>query len=305
MVIIGAGPAGLTAALYAARGGLDVIVIESMFAGGQAAIANIVDNYPGFPDGIDGPTLMDNFRRQAERFGAVITYNNVVSLDLSNKIKRVILENEYEGSKTLHCKAVILAMGAAPRKLGLPLEDTLTGRGVSYCATCDGAFYRGKRVAVVGGGDTAVEDALFLSSFCEKVYLIHRRDKLRANTASQRELMGKSNVEIIWNAAVSKINGSDKLQGIEVRDVSTDNSRSIEIEGLFIAIGNIPNTTTVKDVVALDDGGYILTDERMRTNIHDVFAVGDIRQKHLRQILTAANDGAIAAFELTVSERAI
>lgn len=291
VVIIGGGPAGYTAALYSARAGLDTMVLERLTAGGQMATAISMENYPGFEEPIDGSDLALKMERQARRFGAVIMFDTVTELILDERVKVVKTENNSH-----QCRSVILCMGASPKRLGLPKEDMFRGSGVSYCAVCDGALFKGRTVAVVGGGDTAAEDALYLSRFCPKVYLIHRRDKLRASKTLQKELFNNKKVEFLWNSVAEEITGQYGVEGIRVRDLYTDKIKDLAVEGLFVAIGAAPNTSLVKGKVTLDDAGYIMTDDKMLTNIPGVYAAGDIRSKFLRQVITAAADGAVAAY---------
>lgn len=290
VIIVGAGPAGLTAALYCGRAGFDTLMLEKLSPGGQMATTNEIENYPGFPGVTDGFTLAMNMKTQAEQFGVQQDYGEVLSLRTEGDVK--LLETK---GGTLHARSVILAPGAAPRLLGLSNETALRGKGVSYCATCDGAFYRKKTVAVVGGGDTAAADAVFLSSLCEKVYLIHRRDKLRASKSYTAKL-DKPNVEMVWNSVVEKILENGRVFGIRVRNVQTDETREIRLDGLFVAVGNVPATDFVSGVIALDQNGYFTAGEDTKTNIPGVFAAGDCRKKPLRQIVTAAADGAVAAY---------
>ena len=288
VIIVGGGPAGLNAALYASRAGLDTLLIEKMFVGGQAATTAFVDNYIGVGTGIGGPDLVMRMESQANAFGALFTYEDVLELDLDGDIRTVkTKKNEYKA------KAVILAMGATPRKLGANGEERFTGRGVSYCATCDGAFYKGKDVCVIGGGDTAAEDAIFLSNLCNKVYLIHRRDSLRASKALQDAVFLKENIEILWNTQVKEINGDNTVTSITT---TGDISKNIDVNGVFVAVGTVPSSELVYGKVELNENRYIITDEKMRTNVEGVFAAGDIVEKPLRQIITAASDGAIAAY---------
>ncbi len=291
VVIIGGGPAGYTAALYSARAGLDTLVLEKLAAGGQMASAYSMENYPGFEEPINGSDLALKMERQARRFGAVVMFDNVTELMLDEEVKIVKTENNSH-----QCKAVILCMGASPKTLGLPREDYFRGSGVSYCAVCDGALFKGRTVAVAGGGDTAAEDALYLSRFCPRVYLIHRRDKLRASRSLQKELYSSNKIEIIWNSVIEEIIGRYGVEGLRIRDLKTDESKELSAEGLFVAIGTTPNTSLVEGKVKLDDAGYIITDDKMQTNIPGVYAAGDIRSKYLRQVITAAADGAIAAY---------
>lgn len=290
VIIIGGGPAGYTAALYCARAGLDVLLIEKVAPGGQMSTTLHIDNYPGFVDGIGGFELGNNMKLSAERFGAKTLFATVTGATLDTAPKTV-----QTSAGVMEAKAVILATGADPQKLGLPEEDSLTGRGVSYCATCDGMFYRGKSVAVVGGGNSAVEDVLFLAKLCEKVYLIHRRNELRADAATSAPLKNLDNVEYIWNSAVEKILYEDKVHAITVRDVNSGETHKLAVDGVFVAIGRKPNTELFKDTLTLDESGYIIAAEDTATSIPGVFAVGDVRTKPLRQVVTAAADGAVAS----------
>lgn len=290
LVIIGGGPGGCTAALYAARAGVDVVVLEKLSAGGQMALTPQIDNYPGFPDGVDGFTLGMQMQQGAERFGAKTELAEVYSADLRSDPK--VIETS-EG--TFRGRAVIIATGANPRALGVPREQELVGRGVNYCAHCDGMFYRGKTVAVVGGGNSAAADAMLLSRIAKKVILIHRRDSLRATKIYHEPLEKAENVEFIWNSTVSGLLHGEKLTGIQVKNVNTGEERAVACDGLFISIGRAPATELFKGQLELDDGGYIAADESTATNIAGVFAVGDVRTKQLRQIVTAVADGAMAA----------
>ena len=300
MLILGGGPGGYTAALYGARAGLRVLVIEKLSAGGQMALTSQVDNYPGFPEGIDGFTLGMNMQQQAQRFGAGTEYAEIRSVDLKAEPKVVITDNG-----VFYGKTVVIATGAAARKLGLEGEDRLTGRGVGYCAHCDGMFFRDRVVAVVGGGNSAVAEALFLSRIARKVILIHRRDSLRATKLYHSQLEKLSNLEIRYNSAVTELLGQDQLSGIRVKDLNSGAEEVLEVDGLFISIGRVPNSQLVRDQLPLENG-YIVSDETARTSIPGVFAVGDVRTKALRQIITAAADGANAAHfaEEYLSERA-
>ena len=290
LMIIGGGPAGYTAALYGARAGLTVGLIEKLAPGGQMGTTDMVDNYPGFPDGINGFELAMNMKAGAERFGARTISAQVTGLELSGDVKTLRTPKEDYNART-----VILATGAQPRELGLPNERELRGRGVSYCATCDGMFYRGKTVAVVGGGNTAVADALYLSRICEKVYLIHRRDKLRAPQVQQQNLEKAGNVEFIWNSVVKELRFEQRLTGLTAGHKETGGLRELECAGVFIAVGQVPETELFKGQVELDSSGYVVAGEDCRTSIPGVFAAGDLRAKPLRQIVTAASDGAVAA----------
>ncbi len=289
MVIIGGGPGGYSAALYAARAGLDVVVLEKLSAGGQMALTHQVDNYPGFPEGIDGFTLGMQMQEGAERFGAKTEYAEVESLDLLSDPKRI---ETSEG--TFYGKTVVYAAGAGPRKLGLPEEESLIGRGVNYCAACDGMFYKGRTVVVVGGGNSAVADALLLSRVADKVILVHRRDSLRAEKIYNKALEEADNLEFRWNSAVVELLRQEKLSGVKLKDVKTGEESIVSCDGLFVSIGRRPNTDMLKGQVCLDSQGYVSAGESCRTNIPGVFAVGDVRTKALRQIVTAAADGAVA-----------
>lgn len=289
-LIIGGGPAGYTAALYATRAGLDTAILERMSPGGQMALTDTVDNYPGFPEGVDGITLGMNMQMQAERFGAKTLYEDVVSVDFTDlAVKRVKTANN-----TYSARTVIIATGANPRELGLPNERELTGRGVHYCAHCDGRFYKGKTVAVVGGGNSAVSDALYLSRVTDKVYVIHRRDSLRATKIYHEPLMKAENVEFVWDSAITEILSNGRVTGARVQNLKDGSEREIDFSGLFVSIGRKPATDFLKGVLELDDYGYVVADESTRTSVPGVFAVGDVRTKALRQVVTAVADGATA-----------
>lgn len=289
MVIIGGGPGGYTAALYAARAGLNVVVLEKLSPGGQMALTTQVDNFPGVDAGIDGYTLGEIMQRNAESFGAVTELAEVQSVDFSSDPKKI---ETNEG--TFYGKTVVYAAGAGPRELGLPNEKALTGRGVNYCASCDGMFYKGKTVVVVGGGNSAVEDALLLSRVAKKVIVVHRRDTLRATKVYHKPLMEAENVEFFWNSAVTQLLENGTLTGIVVQNLLTGEETTVECDGVFISIGRKPATALVDGQVELDKSGYILADETTRTSRPGVFAVGDVRTKAVRQIVTAASDGAVA-----------
>ncbi len=289
MIIIGGGPSGYTAALYAARAGLDTLVLEKMSAGGQMTQTTQIDNYPGFDQGIDGYELGEKMRAGAERFGAKTVLAEVYSAQLAADVKRL---DTSEG--TFLGRTVIIATGAVHKDLGLEKERDYVGKGVAYCAACDGMFYRGKTVAVVGGGNSAAADALLLSRICEKVILIHRRDTLRATKIYQDQLRNIPNVEFQWNSTVSGLLGADRITGLELRDVNTGKVREIAVDGVFVSIGRAPVTGLFQGQVTLDEAGYIAAGESTHTNLPGVFAVGDVRSKVLRQIITAAADGAVA-----------
>lgn len=290
MIIIGGGPAGYTAALYASRAGLDTLIIERMSVGGQMAITDIIDNYPGFEEGIDGFTLGMKMQSSAERFGATTIYDEVTSVDLAGKIKRIeTFSGEYLS------KTAVIATGANPRELGIDGEAAFVGRGIHYCAHCDGRFYKDKTVAVIGGGNTAVSDALYLSHLAKKVYLIHRRDTLRATKIYHEPLMKAENVEIIFNSTVEAIEAEQKINAVKIKNVVNDNSYSLPVDGVFVSIGRKPATELFRGQVELDSSGYVIADESTKTNVDGVFAIGDVRTKALRQVVTAVADGALAA----------
>ena len=287
VIILGAGPAGLTAGIYAARGGLNAVIVESKAVGGQAALTAEIENYPGF-ESVSGFELVSLMQAQCERLGVAFVYDNPVNVSLDGNIKSV--ETAYSG--VLEARAVIIATGAMPRTLGLPRESALMGGGVSYCATCDGAFFKGKAVAVVGGGNTAAEDALYLEKFASSVTLIHRRDALRADAILAKRI-AESTVKVAWDSVVTQLNGENKLSSVTLKNVKTGELGDLPVSGLFVAVGQTPATEGLKGVEL--DGGYIVTDEEMRTSLPGVFAAGDVRKKTLRQVVTATADGAIAA----------
>ena len=289
-IIIGGGPGGYTAALYAARAGFSALVLEKLSPGGQMATTDQIDNYPGFPQGVNGFELALEMQKGAQRFGAQTELAEVLRVDLRGPMKEVVTQKE-----TYRAPTVVLATGASPRELGLPGERELRGRGVSYCATCDGMFYRGKTVAVVGGGNTAAADVLYLSRLCEKVYLIHRRDQLRASRVYLEPLKQAENVEILWDSQVTELLYGETLTGVKVGNKKTGEVKELSLDGLFLAVGQLPNTQLFQGQVELDAAGYVVADETTRTNLPGVFAVGDLRQKPLRQVVTAAADGAVAA----------
>lgn len=289
-IIVGGGPAGYTAALYCARAGLSTLVLEKLSPGGQMGTTDIIDNYPGFPEGINGFELAVKMKQSAERFGVKTKLAEVTSTELAGEIKLLHTKKEAYAART-----VVLATGAYPRELGLPNENKLRGRGVSYCATCDGMFYRGKTVVVIGGGNTAVADVLYLSRLCEKVYLVHRRDELRASKIYNEQLKKADNVEFVFNSTAEEILSQDRVAGVRVRNKLTDEIREISCDGIFVAVGNVPATQLFAEQIDTDESGYVLADETTKTNIPGVFAVGDLRRKPLRQVVTAAADGAVAA----------
>ncbi len=292
IVISGAGPAGLTAALYAARAGMSAVVLAGPGPGGQLSTTNHIENFPGFPQGIEGAELAQRFRRQAERFGAQIVQDTVTAVDFSNA-HLVVRTNDraYEG------RTVIIATGAAPRRLGVPGERTFFGRGVSTCATCDGFFYRDKRVVVVGGGDSAIDEGLFLTKFASEVIVVHRRDELRATGVYRERAFANPKMTFVWHSVVEAIEGEETVAGVRVRNVQTDETSLVEADGVFIYIGTVPQTEPFVGQVELDERGYVVTDRRQRTDVPGVFAAGDVRNPRFRQVVVAAGEGAKAAME--------
>lgn len=288
VLVIGAGPAGMTAAIYAARAGYKTAMAEVGVPGGQAATTEIIENYPGFPNGVAGPDLMYKFFEQTQTFGVEMLYGYVEGIDTADETKKVkIGDNVYES------KTVIIASGAKPKTLGVANEDRLRGRGVSYCATCDGFFFKDKEVMVVGGGDTAVEEAMYLTKMCSKVTLIHRREQLRANRTAQNRAMANEKLEIIYNTTLEEIIGEDKVTSVRLKNKITGEETIMPIEGIFIFAGYTPNNDFFPSQLAVDERGYVLTDEKMATNLPGIFAVGDVRQKPLRQVTTAVGDGGV------------
>ena len=290
VIIIGGGPAGYTAALYAARAGLDTAVIEKMSIGGQLTLTGEVENYPGFADGIDGYTLGANMQSGAEKFGAQTIFDEVTNVFLDEKIKSVVTQ-----STELYARSVIIASGASPRELGIDKESEFIGRGIHYCAHCDGRFYKNKTVAVIGGGNSAVSDALYLSRLANKVYLIHRRDSLRATKIYHDPLMNAENIEILWSSQISELKYSDRINGAILQSTSDASQQELECDAIFVSIGRKPNTEIFKGILDLDENGYIIADESTKTSIDGIFAAGDVRTKVLRQIVTAVSDGSTAA----------
>lgn len=290
MLIVGGGPGGYTAALYAARAGLTVAVLEKLSAGGQMALTSQVDNYPGFEDGVDGFELAEKMERQAQRFGAETVYGEVRAVRLEGAVKEL-----HTSEGLFRAKTVVIATGATPKKLGLSAEEALSGRGIHYCAACDGMRYRGKTVVVVGGGNTAAADALALSRVAQKVIVVHRRDTLRATKIYHEPLLNAPNVEFIWNSTVSELMHDGKLTGVQIRNLKTGENSYLSSDGLFISIGRAPATALAAGQLQLDEGGYIIAGEDTLTSAPGVFAVGDVRTKAVRQIVTAVADGAVAA----------
>jgi thioredoxin-disulfide reductase len=290
IIIVGGGIAGLTAGMYAKRGGMDAILFEKMFVGGQASTTYSIENYPGFDDPISGPDFAMKIESHARKFGLEIRYDEIRDLKIDGRTKKVVTDKDEYEARTL-----ILAMGASPRTLGLAREEEFRGRGVSYCATCDGAFYRDKVTAIVGGGDTAVEDALFMAQYAGKVYLIHRRDELRASKILQDRVLKHNKVEVKWDTVVEEILGEDNVEGIRIKNLKSGETSKITLDGVFVAIGVVPNSELVRDKLSISSAGFVITDESMRTDVPGVFAVGDLRQKPVWQLVTAASDGAVGA----------
>lgn len=288
ILVVGAGPAGLSAGIYAARAGYKVGIIEKMYAGGQATLTYEIENYPGF-ENISGADLAMRMQAQAEKCGAEMIYDEVTQMQLTGENKVLTLA----GAGEVGAKAVILCTGASPRKIGIAAEDKFIGRGVSYCATCDGAFYKNKTVMVIGGGNTAVEDALYLTKFASKVYIVHRRQEFRASKVLV-ERLNQSDVEKVLDCVVVDIKGDKKIESVEVENIVTNENHIINVDGIFVAIGQLPSNEVLSKDVARDEHGYVLTDEDMRTNLEGVFCAGDIRHKSVRQVVTACSDGAIA-----------
>jgi thioredoxin reductase (NADPH) len=300
VLIIGSGPAGYTAGVYTARAKLFTLIISGTLPGGQLMTTSEVENYPGFPSGIFGPELMMNMRQQAERFGATVVDDEVIKVDFK---KRPFKINTH--SETYTAEAVIACTGASPRKLGIPSEQQFSGRGVSYCATCDGPFFKGEDIVVVGGGDTAIEEATFLTKFGKSVKIVHRRDTLRASKILQEKAFENPKIEFIWNNVVSDIKGDKKISTVLVKEITSGKERTLKAGGLFVAIGHEPNTAIFKDQLELDDKGYIILKNHTRTSVDGVFAAGDVHDHRYRQAVTAAGFGCMAAIDVErwLSER--
>lgn len=291
VVIIGAGPAGLTASIYAVRAGLKVRIFEKAIPGGQAINTDWIENYPGFPDGISGFELMDRMRRQAELLGISIENEEVKEVQTEGNIKKIKTSR-----KEIETKTIIICSGSTPKRLGIKGEESLIGKGVSFCATCDAPFFRGQEVAVIGGGDSAVQEAIYLTKFAKKVYLIHRRDKLRATKLLQERAFKQEKINFIWDTIPTKIIGKDSVEAIELKNLKNGNLTYLSVKGVFVFIGLSPNTAFLNKHIQTDESGFIITDAEMHTSASGVFAAGDVRSKLLRQISTAVGDGAIAAF---------
>jgi thioredoxin reductase (NADPH) len=291
LVIIGAGPAGLTAGLYAARSAIGTTLLERLSPGGQILTTDWVENYPGFPEGLSGFDLVDRMRRQAERFGLEIQSRDVTGFEPGGAGIYLVTDRG-----ELECKVLILACGATPKKLGIKGEELLTGKGVSYCATCDGPFCRDQEVVVIGGGDTAVEEAIYLTRFASRVHLVHRRDELRAVKVLQDRAMAEEKINIVWDTIPTLIEGETGVEGVGLKNVKTGEESRLAVQGVFVFVGYSPNSELVKGKLELDDQGFVVTDNDMQTSVPGVFAAGDIRSKLLRQVATAVGEGATAAF---------
>ena len=291
IIVIGSGPAGLTSALYAARGNLDPLVISGNQLGGQISITNEVENYPGFPEGTTGPELVELMQKQAERFGARIMIDEVTEVDFSKGSPFYLKTHGDE----FEAEAVIVTVGASPKRLGIPGEDDFIGRGVSFCATCDGFFFRDKDVLVIGGGDSAMEEALFLTKFVSKVRVIHRRDKLRAGEALKRRAAQNEKIEFVWDTVLEEIQGNGKVETVVVKNVKSEKTSNIETDGVFIFIGHYPNSSLIEGQLEMDDQGYLITDEKMMTSVPGIFAAGEIQDPVYRQIATSVGQGCAAA----------
>ena len=292
LIIIGSGSAGLTAGIYAGRAQLEPLLITGSAPGGQMALTSEIENYPGFPQGLSGQELTQLMQQQAERFGTKVQMDEVTAVELSTQPFKVVT---YGGE--VEAKALIIATGSSPRKLGVPGEAKFSGRGVSYCATCDGFFYRDRRVVVVGGGDSAIEEAIFLTRFATQVYVVHRRDRLRAEKVFQERAFRNEKIAFIWNSVVGEILGDGKVTGVRLQNVKTEEESTLETDGVFIYVGAIPNTAFLEGQLELDDRGYVVTDRLCHTNVPGVFAAGDVQERVLKQVATAVGSGAMAAME--------
>jgi len=291
LIVVGGGPAGLTSAIYSARALIDTLVIEKMLPGGQPVLTTFIENYPGFPEGISGPELAERLEAQAGKFGAKIITSQPV-LNISRREEGFEIKTEME---SFLGKAVIVATGTSPRKLNVPGEEEFTGRGVSYCAVCDGAFYRDRVVAVVGGGDSAMDESIYLTRFASKVFVIHRRNQLRAEKILQERAFSNPKISFIWDTVVQSIEGDRKVELLKLKNVKTGEISELKVDGIFVYIGSTPNSSMVKDLVELDENGFIITDNCMKTSVPGLFAAGDVRNTNFRQLATAIGDGAIAA----------
>jgi thioredoxin reductase (NADPH) len=294
VLILGSGPAGLSAALYAARAELEPVVLTGMELGGQAGLTHVIENYPGFPEGVGGPELGELFQKQAERFGAKVEFDTAVSVDLSSRPFHVKTENGEYLAETL-----IIGTGARPNHLEIPGEYEYTGKGISYCATCDGWFFKDKRVVVVGGGDSALEEGLFLTRFASSVTIVHRRDALRAGKILQKRAFDNPKVSFVWNTVVTEAVGAEKLEHLKLKNVETGEESTLEADGLFIFIGHTPNTQMFEGQLEMRDGGYIVSNAHMETSVPGIFVAGEVADNHFRQVVTSAGMGAAAAIQAT------
>lgn len=297
IAIIGAGPAGMTASVYARRAGYSVTVFELGMPGGQLSTTDKIENFPGYPEGLPGAELGMKFYEHAQAFGAEFVFEQVVRVEADDAVKKVVTNNGTE-EKEYEARAIIIATGAHPRTLGVPGEDTFRGHGVSYCGTCDGFFFRGKDVCVVGGGDVAVEDAIYLANMCNSVTVFHHRDELRANKRSQDAAFANGKITFVWNTIVTELKGDDQLRSVVTKNVKTDEVKEWTFDGCFIFVGYDPNQDVYPQGLATDERGYVLTDENMATNIPGVYAVGDVRKKNVRQVATAVGDGGIVMSDI-------
>lgn len=291
LIIVGGGPAGLTAGLFAARARMKVVLLEKIVPGGQILVTDWIENYPGFPDGLSGADLVQKMTRQAQNFGLPIESDEVLGVDLSGSVKKVVLSN-----KTLTCHALIIASGASPKKLGVSGEDRFLGKGISFCATCDGPFFKDSIIAAVGGGDTAVQESIYLTKFAKKVYLIHRRDQLRAVPILQERAFANDKIELLWDSVITRIDGSQDVESVSVQNVKTGRISTLPVDGCFVWIGILPNTSFLTEHLDLDEFGFIPTNDQMETSVAGVYAAGDVRSTRLRQIATAVGDAATAAY---------
>eukprot|EP00767_Chilomastix_cuspidata_P008029 gnl/Chilomastix_cuspidata/9005.p1 GENE.gnl/Chilomastix_cuspidata/9005~~gnl/Chilomastix_cuspidata/9005.p1 ORF type:complete len:309 (-),score=-1.94 gnl/Chilomastix_cuspidata/9005:156-1082(-) len=290
VVIIGGGPAGLTAGIYAKRAGLSALLVEKHTPGGQIMITDWIENYPGFPEGLAGYELTMKMEQQARNFGLEITQGEVKEIKSADKSKQIVLSD-----KTISAYAVIIASGCSPRKLGIPGENVYYGKGVSTCATCDAMFFRNKEVVAIGGGDTAVQEALFLTKFVDKVYLVHRRNQLRAAKMLQDRVFANEKIEMVWDSVATEIKGNKGVESVGIKNVKTGEEKSLKADGCFIWVGTLPNTEFLNDEIKTDESGFIITDAKMTTSVDGIFAAGDVRNTPLRQVATAVGDAAIAA----------
>ena len=293
VIIVGGGPAGLTAGIYLSRARMDILLLEKLMPGGQAILTDTIENYPGFPEGISGPELMQRMEKQAVKFGAQIHYEEVIEAKNEKKSNVKIVKTGKHEYKTF---SIIVASGAEAKQLGIPGEVKFRGRGVSYCGTCDAPFFKDKKIVLIGGGDTAIEEALYLIKFAREITVIHRRDKLRATKILQERIFSKKNINFSWNSIPLEIHGENKVEGILLKDVKTGKEKEIKCDGVFVFVGYLPKINFVKDIIRLTEKGYIYSDENMQGSIEGVFACGDVRQKMLRQVITACGEGATAAF---------